>query len=105
MKIQIADNIRSMRKQHNMMQEQLAEALGVSIAAVSKWERGAAIPELGYIAELADLFGVSIDVLVGYQVQKGTAKDLEERICKLQRSKEFEEAAVEAEKASLVFPL
>lgn len=40
MKILIAENIRNMRKQRGMMQEQLAEALGVSVAAVSKWERG-----------------------------------------------------------------
>lgn len=40
MKILISENIRNMRKQRGMMQEQLAEALGVSVAAVSKWERG-----------------------------------------------------------------
>lgn len=104
MKIHIADNIRSMRKQRNMMQEQLAEALGVSIAAVSKWERGVATPELNYIAEMADLFGISMDALIGYQVQSGTAKDLENRIHELQRKKEFEEAATEAEKALIRYP-
>lgn len=40
MKIQLAENIRQLRKARGMMQEQLAEALGVSVGAVSKWERG-----------------------------------------------------------------
>lgn len=43
-------------------------------------------------------------MLVGYQVQKGTAADLEKRIEELRRRKEFEEAAVEAEKALVRYP-
>lgn len=93
MKIRIAENIRSMRKQHGMMQEQLAEALGVSIAAVSKWERGIAVPDLSYIVGMADLFGVSTDTLVGYQVLSGGINELEERIHSLQKNKNFEEAS------------
>ena len=40
MKLNLAENICRLRKENNMTQEQLAEALGVSFAAVSKWERG-----------------------------------------------------------------
>lgn len=104
MKISIAENIRNMRKQRDMMQERLAEALGVSIGAVSKWERGAAVPDLSYIVEMADLFGVSVDTLVGYQVQSGAAKALEERIHDFQRKKDYESAVVEAEKALVRYP-
>lgn len=104
MKIQIADNIRDLRKERDMMQEQLAEALGVSAAAVSKWERGAAVPELGYILAMADLFGVSVDALVGWQVRSGAAEDLAERIHALQRAKKYQEAAAEAEKALMRYP-
>ena len=66
MEIRIAENIRNMRKQ-------LAEALGVSVGAVSKWERGAAVPDLRYLVEMADLFAVSVDTLLGYPVQSGAA--------------------------------
>lgn len=104
MKICIADTIRSMRKQHGMMQEQLAEALGVSVAAVSKWERGTATPELGYIVEMAELFGVSVDALIGYQVHSGTARELEKQIHQMAKSKQFEDAAAAAEKALLRYP-
>lgn len=40
MKISISQNISRLRRQNGMTQEQLAEAMGVSFAAVSKWERG-----------------------------------------------------------------
>lgn len=104
MKIHISENIRNMRKQRGMMQEQLAEALDVSTGAVSKWERGVAVPDLSYIVEMADLFGVSMDVLVGYQVQSCVANELEERIHNLQRKKEYAAAVVEAEKALVRYP-
>ena len=72
MKIKIAENIKALRKQHSFTQEQLAEALGVTFASVSKWERGAAAPELNLIAKMADFFGVSLDALVGFALQNGS---------------------------------
>lgn len=67
MKLSLSTNISKLRKEHAMTQEQLAQALGVTFASVSKWERGIATPELHLIAQLADLFEVSIDALIGYQ--------------------------------------
>lgn len=104
MKLSIGENIRKFRKQRGLMQEKLAEALGVTIGAVSKWERGSAVPDLNYIVEMADIFGVSVDVLLGYQVQSGAAQDMEERIHNFQRDKDFESAAMEAEKALIRYP-
>ena len=42
----IAENIKRLRKQHNLSQEQLAEKLNVSRQSVSKWESGLAYPEM-----------------------------------------------------------
>lgn len=67
MKLSLSQNIAKLRKAHGITQEQVAEALGVSCAAVSKWERGVATPELSLIAEMANLFDVSVDVLIGYE--------------------------------------
>ena len=48
------ENIRVMRREKRLTQEQLAEVMGVSTASVSKWETGVAVPELGMLAALAD---------------------------------------------------
>ncbi len=104
MKLSLSSNISKLRKEHSMTQEKLAEALGVSFASVSKWERGVATPELMLIAEMADLFGVSFDTLVGYEVQNGSVITLEERIHQLQREKKYDEAITEAEKALIRYP-
>ena len=54
----LAENIRSCRKSLGLTQEQLAERLGVTLGAVSKWERGSSEPELSYIMGLAELFHI-----------------------------------------------
>ena len=104
MKLLLPANISKLRKERAMTQEQLAEALGVTFAAVSKWERGVATPELGLIAQMADLFGVSFDAMVGFEVRSGGAAALEERIHELQREKQYDAAILEAEKALLRYP-
>ena len=104
MKLLLPSNISKLRKERSMTQEQLAEALGVTFASVSKWERGIATPELSLIAEMADLFGVSLDALVGFEVLNGGADALEKRIHDLQRQKKYDEAVIEAEKALLRYP-
>lgn len=104
MKLSLPANISKLRKEHSMTQEQLAEALGVTFASVSKWERGVATPELNLIAEMADLFGVSFDALVGYEVQNGSVIALEERIHQLQREKKYDEAITETEKTLIRYP-
>lgn len=53
-----------LRKQNEFSQEQLAEQLGVSRQAVSKWESGASAPDLDKMVRLSELFGVSLDYLV-----------------------------------------
>lgn len=50
----VADQIRFYRRQEGLTQEQLAEAMGVSVAAVSKWEQGQSLPEIPMLMELAD---------------------------------------------------
>lgn len=104
MKLSLPANISRLRKEHSMTQEQLAEALGVTFAAVSKWERGVATPELNLIAEMADLFGVSLDAIVGFAVQNTGVAALEKRIHELQSAKKYEAAITEAEKALVRYP-
>jgi len=52
------------RKQNNFTQEELAEKLGVSRQAVAKWERGETQPDVESCVKLAELYGVSLDMLL-----------------------------------------
>ncbi len=63
----IGTMILRLRKEHGMTQEQLANALGISFQAVSKWENGISSPDLSTLPLLADLFSVSVDQLLGRQ--------------------------------------
>lgn len=64
MNIEIANRLVNMRKSNNLSQEALAEKLGISRQAVSKWERAEASPDTDNLILLARLYGVSIDDLL-----------------------------------------
>ena len=76
MENKLAENIRSYRRGLGFTQDQLAERLGVTLGAVSKWERGGSEPDLSYIMDLAELFHVSVDALIGFTM-RGTDADEE----------------------------
>ena len=61
----IGSTIMRLRKEHGMTQDQLAGALGITFQAVSKWENGISSPDISTLPLLADLFGVSVDQLLG----------------------------------------
>jgi len=59
-----AENLKNLRKSHNLTQNDLAEKLFVSAQTVSRWENGDGEPSLDLLSALADTFGVSVDRLV-----------------------------------------
>ncbi len=61
----IGHKILMLRKQHNITQEKLAAEMGVSIAAVSKWETKNSMPDIMMLCALADFFEVTTDELLG----------------------------------------
>jgi transcriptional regulator with XRE-family HTH domain len=63
--INISEKISSLRKAHNLTQEALGEAVGVSPQAVSKWEKGDSLPDISVIADLCRVLGISADALLG----------------------------------------
>lgn len=64
MNIEIANRLVKLRKQNNLSQEGLAEKLGISRQAVSKWERAEASPDTDNLILLARLYGISLDELL-----------------------------------------
>lgn len=62
--MKIEEKILTLRKQHGLSQEQLAEKIGVSRQSISKWELGEASPDLGNIVRLSEVFNISTDYLL-----------------------------------------
>ena len=60
-----AERIKTLREQAGMSQEKLAKRLGITRSSVNAWEMGISTPSTQYIAELAGLFRVSADYLLG----------------------------------------
>lgn len=64
LKLVIAKNIIELRRRDGITQAELAEKLNYTDKAVSKWERGASLPDISVLKDIADLFNVTIDYLV-----------------------------------------
>ena len=67
MKVEIGEKIRELRRKEGKTQEALAQALGVTCQAVSRWEAGGGYPDMEILPSIANYFGVSIDTLFGFQ--------------------------------------
>lgn len=104
LEVKLSENIRKFRKERKLTQEQLAEAMGVSVSAVYKWESKQSTPEIGLILEMADLFHTSTDVLLGYEWRTGGAASAISRIVTLTKAKEYDKAITEAEKTLKNYP-
>lgn len=59
------ERLKKLRREKDLTQENLAEYMGVSPQAVSRWETGAACPDITALPMLASLFGISVDALLG----------------------------------------
>ncbi len=68
MDVNMGGKIRQLRKQKNISQDVLAQALGVSFQAVSKWENDVAMPDVAMIPAIASFFGVSTDELFDFSL-------------------------------------
>ncbi|MCL2620434.1 MAG: helix-turn-helix domain-containing protein [Defluviitaleaceae bacterium] len=72
----IGDFIKTRRKELKLTQTHIADELGVSAQAVSKWERGENLPDVGFIPDLAKLLEVSIEnILQAGQINNNTPTD------------------------------
>ena len=68
MESSLAKNIRLFRKQQNLTQQQLADAMEVTVGAIHKWETGLSSPDIRVIMDLARFFGTSLDALAGFEM-------------------------------------
>ena len=83
------EKIIHLRKQKGLSQEELAEQLGVSRQAVSRWELGQTLPDIPNLVQLCELFGVSADYLVKDEEQTVTKNEQSAKaIAKFTRERE-----------------
>lgn len=73
------ENLKFLRKKEGLTQEELAEKLNVSRQSVTKWKSGNAIPDIEKIKEIAYIFLISVDSLIG-DIENKTPNKLKKRI-------------------------
>ena len=66
----LSENLKKIRKDNNLSQEQLAEKLGVSRQSVSKWENGEAYPEMDKVLQICKMLNLNIDELLNQDIKK-----------------------------------
>lgn len=106
MNLKIGEVILNRRKEKGLTQEQLAEAVGVSTPAVSKWETGSTYPDITLLAPIARVLGITTDKLLAYQEELGDAEILqyEKQMEELYDEKGFDAGYIQCEKLIHEFP-
>lgn len=88
--IKIGKFIQNKRKEKNITQQELAETLNITDRAISKWENGKCMPDVGIMPELCEILNITINDLFSGEVvnMKDTEKKLEENLLEMTRQKE-----------------
>ncbi len=88
--LKIGKLIADCRKQKNLTQMQLAEKLNITDKAISKWERGVAMPDTSIMLELCDILGISVnELLSGEKISMENSNQKNEQLL-LEMAKELE---------------
>lgn len=86
--LEIGSKIKKLRKDRNLTQEQLAENIGISFQAVSKWENNIALPDITLVPRIAQVLGVTTDCLFSFSL-----KDMQDEITAIcDKAYEFRES-------------
>lgn len=79
--MKMGELIRSSRKEKGLTQKDVADKLGITDRAVSKWERGICAPDIAYIEELAEMLGLTIaELIAGQRMEQPPAQEVESAI-------------------------
>lgn len=97
--INLSENLSVLRKERGITQEALAGHLGVSKAAVSKWETAAGYPDLSLLPRIAAYFNCTVDELIGYrpQLSRSEIRNVYQKLTKMLETRSMEETAEECE--------
>lgn len=104
-----AKKLTSLRRHHSLSQEALAEKIGVSRQAISRWERGEASPDTDNVLSIAKLYGISVDDILGDKTAEAVISEIKNKkedtvkvseICEEAKIKEPEEKAFTEKKSA-----
>ena len=95
----LKDNLIILRNVHGFSQEEIAEKIGISRQAYSKWESGATVPDIEKCKHLADTYGVTLDALI-----ETTTIDGKQTIVPPQKGKNIWGSVTINERGQLVIP-
>ena len=70
MDLLLGNKIKELRKGRGVTQQQLADAIGISFQAISKWETGIALPDITLVPALANYFGITTDALFHFNLHE-----------------------------------
>ena len=101
-----AENLKKLRAQKGLTQEDVANYLRITPQSVSKWERGETYPDITFLPALANIFETSIDRLIGMDEirAKETRRDVHNRATNAMKDKRYDEAAAIYREAISVYP-
>ena len=105
MTISIGTNIKRLRKEKNLTQEALADLLGVSFKAVSKWENCIGYPDITLLPALSSILDVSLDTLMGIDRSQAEQERILLEIGKLSKSGRLKEAYEMGRESMKQFPV
>lgn len=102
----IGENIKSLRRQKDVTQEELSEYLNISFQTISKWERGENLPDINMLVALANYFDVSTDELLGMDKHKKDffSYDFHKNINELMKEAKYDEAVNKYREAQKIYP-
>jgi len=73
----LGERLKNLRELHNMQSQELSKKLGVNSSTISLYEHGSRFPSIDKIIKLADIFGVSVDYLVGHEPDEDLYREIE----------------------------
>ena len=103
MNIKLADRLVELRKEHKLSQEALAEKLGLSRQSISKWERAEASPDTDNLIALAEVYGITLDQLLGNDKPKEPKQETQPQSKKEELSAKQIKGKQNLKKAPLLF--
>ena len=106
MTVYFGENLKKLRKSKKLTQESLAEFLGMSFQAISKWERGETYPDITMLPVIASFFGVTVDSLLGTDMiaKEAKIKEYSESYSRLLNERKIAQARDMLKEATVEFP-